>query len=112
MNNTDVTSAQVIKNLENSLKGSRVPSHNHDGIIRYIVFGINPGSFMTSVLMNDLRGAVSNADGFNSLMLPEIVKWLYSYAPYGCWGSIEAVENWNNKRGLKGINTNEGLVKY
>jgi hypothetical protein len=64
---------------------------------RYIEHGIEPGSFLMSVLRNDLKSACECADNQNRYLLFEYVSWLYNYAPQGCWGSREAVEEWIDK---------------
>ena len=60
------------------------------GLQRYFEHGIEPGSFMTAVLCNDLKEACGRADDINRHMLFEIVKWLWNEAPSGTWGSPEA----------------------
>ena len=60
----------------------------------YLVHGLEPGSFMISVLCNDLVGAVSRADHWNKQMLPDIVGWIRDNAPAGSWGCPENVLAW------------------
>lgn len=71
-----------------------VPSYMIDGMVRYIVFGIMPGSFLKAVLEGDLFSAVKNADDFNAGRLPSYVRFLYNYAPQDCYGSPENVKAW------------------
>ena len=52
------------------------------------------GSFISSVLENDLKGCVSNGDDSNLEMLTVIVKYLCNRAPMGCWGTKEKVAEW------------------
>jgi hypothetical protein len=73
---------------------SKFPSeHMIGGLQRYFEHGIEPGSFMESVLCNDLRGACLRADDVNLRNLVGIVGWLYNEAPLGSWGSPEAYAN-------------------
>jgi hypothetical protein len=65
---------------------------------RWISHGVNPGHFLTAVLMNDLREAVVRADDDNLRALPEIVNWVRRNAPIGCWGSPQAVNRWRMSR--------------
>ncbi len=52
----------------------------------------NPcGSFMMSVLSNDLRKTFAAADPRAEKQVPIIVKWLENYAPSDCWGSNQDV---------------------
>lgn len=79
--------------------GTFVPAHIRDGIKFYIENRIPPGSFVTAVIRNDLRGAVGQADHINLQCLPTIVGWFYHCAPAPCWGSKEAMENWLRPQG-------------
>lgn len=70
------------------------PANLRSGIRRYIEDGTNPGSFLTSVIHNDLMGAFSNADEENCFKMFSIVKWMYNQAPKNCWGSAEKMLRW------------------
>ena len=74
----------------------RLPEGLRGSMQRYIEDGIQPGHFLTAVLENDLFAAVSRADGTNSKLLPEIVRWIYNEAPMSCWGSEAKVIAWAN----------------
>lgn len=73
---------------------SSLPEHMQDGMRLYLENRIGPGSFLTSVLANDLRGACERADHINRYRLYDIVSWLYNYAPGNSWGSRESVNKW------------------
>ena len=63
-------------------------------IRRYVDEGIAPGHFLTAVIDNDLKGAVSRADDDNLANLPAFVAYFYNEAPGGCWGSSQARLAW------------------
>lgn len=73
---------------------------------RYLINGISPGGFLTSVLENDLMGAMDRADSYNTTMLKDICGLIYNGIPSGAWGSAEKVENYmaniNNSEGIEG----------
>ena len=71
-----------------------VPTHMHEGMVRWIVLGQRPGGFLTAVLENNLKEAVMRADDINARMLADTVGFLYSCAPPMCWGSPEKVKAW------------------
>jgi hypothetical protein len=77
-----------------------IPEYMIGGLRRYIEHGIAPGSFLSAVLANDLRGAYEKADIVNQHALFNYVKFLYSYAPAGCWGSEENFKKWCKSGGL------------
>lgn len=80
-----------------SLPEPFLPHHMVRGMRLYIENGIEPGSFMMSVLCNDLKGAIGRADHVNSQFLGNIVSWLVSNAPSTCWGSEKKVNDWLDK---------------
>ena len=81
---------------------SRLPVHIRDGMQRYIEQGIEPGSFLTAVLCNDLMGAVGKADEVNLPKLWQICSFLYNDAPSPSFGSVEAFRAWIDRGGLEG----------
>ncbi len=95
---TDIEAENV--KLEAAFK--RYPMIMSDGLTRYILRGVRCGSFLTAVLENDLKGAVSRADLGNRVVLHEYVAFLYNHAPNGCWGSPENVMVWQDQGGLAG----------
>ncbi len=80
---------------------SALPSHMYDAMLRWIEYGIYPGGFLTSVLKNDLVGAVSRADHINMHRIPDYVRYLFNDAPSGCWGGPDKVRAWHEQGGLK-----------
>jgi hypothetical protein len=74
--------------------GYRVPEHTQDALRNYVEHGLEPGSFLTAVLTNDLFGALGRADYMNKVYLEEICRWIYNEIPADAWGSREAVDLW------------------
>ena len=72
----------------------RLPEHMQDGMRLYIEHGIEPGSFLTAVLSNDLMGALSKADDINRHCLLDYGMFLYNNAPSRSFGSRQAVKEW------------------
>lgn len=81
---------------------SLIPKHCRNGMIRWIMYGTEPGNFLGAVLENDLRRAVERADDINRASLANYVTFLFNYAPLPCWGSPEKVAEWKRLGGLKG----------
>lgn len=71
-----------------------------DGLERYLIDGIPTGSFLYSVLTNDLREACNRADIFNRGMLFQYIQFLYNEAPAESWGTPERVKAWEAQRGM------------
>jgi hypothetical protein len=63
-----------------------IPEHMRDGLQRWLLYGnrTRPGSFLRSVLQDNLSDSVANADHINILALPAYVRFLYNYCPTGC----------------------------
>ena len=81
---------------------SRLPRYMQDGMRRYIVNGIEPGSFLAAVLSNDLMEALRRGDDVNRQALPVYGMFLYNEAPCGCFGSVENYRSWIKHGGLAG----------
>ena len=64
----------------------------------YLMYGYQPGGFLTSVLANDLYAAVGRADHWNKQRLPKIVNEIIYKVPAVALGSYEAVEAWCRDR--------------
>lgn len=71
-----------------------VPRYMRGGLARWIRYGIEPGSFLTAVICNDLRSACECADDTNRHLLFAYVQFLYCHAPSSCWGSPKRFEAW------------------
>lgn len=80
-----------------------VPLHNHNGILRYILYGIEPGGFVCAVIDNDLKECFMRGDEENLSNLRGIVSWFYNHAPEMCWGSPERRKRWQESLGLNGL---------
>lgn len=75
-----------------------IPDYMHDGIVGYLSLGIEPGSFLSAVIANDLSRAAENADGTNRVLLWDYVNWFYNHAPSESWGSLAKMEQWMSDR--------------
>jgi hypothetical protein len=73
-----------------------IPAHTMKALDEYFIKGWSPGSFLTSILTNNLYGAVNSADHANKHVIYEIVKWLVTEAevPTSSWGSEENIKDW------------------
>ena len=78
-----------------------IPDHTKEALDNYFLKGYEPGWFLTSILTNDLYGAVRSADMQNRHAIYEIVKWLTSErnVPPGSWGCSENMVIWLNDIG-------------
>ena len=71
-----------------------IPVRGMEALKLWIEEGIATGSFLTSVLKNNLKQAVMYADDENIRNIPAYVEYLYNNAPMNCWGSEELFEQW------------------
>ena len=81
---------------------AKIPQLTRTGIDSFIQRGTLPGSFVCSVLENNLKQAYGNADDFNIVAIPSIVHYLYNNAPGICWGSPREVREWIEIGGMEG----------
>lgn len=74
-----------------------IPDHTKEALMNYFNNCWEPGSFLMSVLTNDLFGAATRADYMNGPELANIVKWVMNNAPYGSYGDRDTVNDWLNR---------------
>ena len=79
-----------------------IPPYMHRGLVRYILLGEFPGSFLNNLLKGDLFEAINYADSTNIKILHQYSNFLYNNAPHSCFGDSEAVLAWNYKGGQLG----------
>ena len=85
---------RITENQKLKMDEYGIPEYMQGGIIRYYEHGIQPGSFLTAVINNDLREAVGRADDTNVHCLHKYIMWFYNQAPMGSWGFEGATEKW------------------
>jgi len=78
-----------------------LPDHMRDAARLYIERGIEPGSFLTAVLANDLLQAIGRADSINRTFLYKYHSFLVTI-PSIAKGSYESVKEWCDEGGLYG----------
>ena len=76
-----------------------IPSHMVDSVLRYVLFGACGGSFLRSVLENNLCLATQYADSANRNSFRAYCTLLCSLPRY-MWGSPEVVQAWADHNGL------------
>lgn len=64
---------------------STIPQRMRDALERYCVHGIKPGSFLTALITNDLKGAIYGADPENLPLIKTYLMW-FSNNTSGLWG--------------------------
>lgn len=83
---------QIIGKIEDDL--SLIPEGMRDVVFNYVVYGLQPGHFLTAVLTNNLKEACARGDETNLAALVNYVRFFYWAVPIACWGSEEAVARW------------------
>ena len=94
------------RDIELTLREHRVPEHDHDSLIQYVLRGRPVGDFLQAVLENNLTEAFGRADDTNRRCLFEICAWLYNEMPSNAWGSPAKYSAWINQGGLNGRHAN------
>ena len=92
---SDVERDLLVREIVGALPASGVPEHLRPGLVRYFSDGVMPGSFLQSVLTNNLTQAVLRADLDSKISLVYILQFLKAHAPARAWGSREAVLAWS-----------------
>ena len=97
--------AEKAKFVLSTMNWSLLPDHPPciEGLQNYILHGQPVGHFLTAVLENDLRGAVTRADATNAPCLKGYVWFAHNEMPAMSHGSPELVERWIKAGGLLGM---------
>ena len=83
-------------------KLAALPPYMQPGIVRYVVYGVKPGSFLLSVFAGEQELAERRADTLNKKLLPLYAEFLGRGCPPECWGSSDKVRAWIESGGLVG----------
>ncbi len=102
MINRDLNDEQQHWRIQMARGLAAIPDGMHEAIHFWVMYGRQPGDFLTAVLTNDLFGAVRRGDDQNAAALQGWVRLLYNYCPIFCYGSPEKVAAWAAHRGLAG----------
>ena len=70
-----------------------IPQRMHGGIVRWVLFGIIPGSFLQAIIRGDLFDAAGRADDENQRLLYEYAYALYNGVPAEAKGP-RALDTW------------------
>lgn len=96
---TNVEYQQEEQLLWESLVKAGVPVSLRGGLVRFVLAGIRPRSFLSAVLANDLISAVTRADDETSIEdLRAVTRWIYNDSPSQCHGSAGIVADWVAKK--------------
>jgi hypothetical protein len=72
-----------------------IPKDYVDPLYNYLVYGLNPGGFFTSVLANDFMMAMSRSHPANTVeALKTVSGWIRSACPEEAWGNYDRVRDW------------------
>ena len=74
-----------------------------EGMQLWVEHGLEPGSFASALLKNDLRAAFERADENNTRHMRDWVVWCTMELPAQCWGSAEVVKAWAELGGIRGL---------
>lgn len=80
---------------------NKIPPHIKDALLRYLQFGCPPGSFLTAVLTNDLRGALGHADKESLEALKPIWMFTVNVLPGLAVGNSDDVSRWIGNEALR-----------
>ena len=72
----------------------KVPKHLISSLADFFIDGVPVGSFLQSVLTNDLKMACAKADEYSQKGLWDIVNFCYNVLACSSWGSQEAYDSW------------------
>lgn len=82
--------------LLDSMVHWNMPKDYVDPLYNYLVYGLNPGGFFTSVLANDFMMAMARSHPANTVeALKTVSGWIRSACPEEAWGNYDRVRDWH-----------------
>lgn len=107
---TQTAAERAAQIYRDEMEQLRVPEHLRDGLVRYLVSRIRPGSFLCAVIADDAAEALHRAAPDMTVGdMAALALFLLRAAPIECWGSYEAIERWLD-RGLRRTDAHLGAV--
>ena len=79
-----------------------MPPHMVEPAVRYIMNGIEPGSFLRAAICNKLVQAFGRADWHNEVAMKKWADVLYNVFPSESWGTEDKYNAWLKSGGLIG----------
>ncbi len=76
-----------------------IPKHMIPSLVRYMLWGIRPGEFLTALLQGNFFECLKKADDLNKHALYEYGSFLYRAAPPDCFGTPDKVRAWITQQG-------------
>lgn len=71
-----------------------IPESTLEGLLGHACDGRPVGSFLFSVLTNNLMDSFGSADKKNAASMDQITLLVYNVLPRACWGTVEKVNEW------------------
>lgn len=94
MHEQDVRFRWFSKRFENDRNWQSVHEDCRDAIWNYLIYGYEPGGFLSGVFSNRLFKAAASADHVNMQRLGYVAKFVMLYLPSACNGSPEQMKVW------------------
>jgi hypothetical protein len=91
-----IVSKHSLARMHESLASYNVPKDYAHPIVNYLIHGLYPGGFFTSLLANDAIGAINRSHPSNDMLgLKNLVTWIQNKLVNGVhYGSYEIVDEW------------------
>lgn len=96
-----MSAEEIRTRYEDGLK--LLPPHMHGGIIRYVERGIEPGTFLYSMLRGEIARAKMSADPANLACWSQWQTFLEAHLVPDCHGTPLKVSAWMKMKGLSGF---------
>ena len=80
--------------IEEKMRQYDLPIYMISGMVNYLVHHVEPGSFMRSMLENDLSESLRRADPENRVKLRTWLSFMEREVPPEAWGSKKSVRLW------------------
>ena len=84
--------------IDQGFEEYNLPDYMKPGVLRWVIDGVPPGSFLTALFQNNLHYAVMKSDQTNYERLFGWVLFVHYNVPSKCHGSADVMSNWKGLR--------------
>jgi hypothetical protein len=79
---------EILDKLSNyTFRGMIVPTHLHEQIALYAVYGIQPSGFLNGLILKDISTMMNHADDEVLHNIPAVYAFFFNHLPSAIWGN-------------------------
>ena len=91
---TEDNKKYVQEQIDKGFEELTLPPYMKSAVENWVFHGIPGGSFLTSIMTNNLKDSIFQADAQNRAKIQDWVQFITWHIPSACQGSVGCVNHW------------------